>query len=139
MNETQDRNWLGDADDDVYKENILDHYRHPHNYGEMSNPTFSAREINPLCGDNLEMSVELRENKIEDIKFRGSGCAVSMASASMLTQKVKGMTLEEAKRITDKDIFEIIGIRLGVVRAKCGLLGLKALLKGADEYDKSKK
>ena len=116
----------------MYKENILDLYKYPHNFGKLENTTHSHREFNALCGDDITIQVIINKenNKIEDIKFQGSGCAISMASASMLTDEVKGKSLEEAKNIDKNRILNMLQIPISSVRLKCALICLDAL-KGA--------
>lgn len=117
--------------DDFYRENILDHYRHPHNKGELAQPTHTHQEDNPLCGDVIRMDLHVSENDaIDQVRFSGEGCAISLASASMLTEMLEGKTLEEAKQLGKEDILAALGIELGPVRLKCALLSLK-VLKGA--------
>jgi len=130
MTENLDPNWLGSEEDEMYKENILDHYRYPHNSGTIENPTFRHRELNPTCGDNIELFINLENEKVIDVKFQGKGCAISIASASMLTDKIKNMTLSELKQIKEEELLELIGVPLGLVRKKCGLLSLKILING---------
>jgi nitrogen fixation NifU-like protein len=114
--------------DDFYKENILDHYRHPRNAGTLEQPTHSHEEHNPLCGDVIRLDLQVNEeNVIEQVAFKGRGCAISQASASMLTEMIKGKTLDEAKAINKETILEALGIEIGPVRMKCALLGLKVL------------
>ncbi|MBI2629228.1 SUF system NifU family Fe-S cluster assembly protein [Candidatus Pacearchaeota archaeon] len=115
---------------DMYKENILDLYKYPHNFGSLKEATHSYREFNALCGDDLTISLIIKNNKIEDIKFQGTGCAISMAAASMLTDEVKGKSLEEAKNIDKDKILDMLQIPISSVRLKCALLCLDAL-KGA--------
>jgi nitrogen fixation NifU-like protein len=118
--------------DDFYRENILDHYRHPHNAGRLEHPTHSHEEHNPLCGDKIRLDLHVNENNIIDqVAFSGKGCAISQASASMLTDMIKGKTLDEAKQIGKQDILEALGIEIGPVRLKCALLSLKVLKAGA--------
>lgn len=118
--------------DDFYKENILDHYRHPRNTGTLEQPTHSHEEHNPLCGDVIRIDLHVNEdNIIDQVAFKGKGCAISQASASMLTEMIKGKTLEEAKKIGKEDILEALGIEIGPVRLKCALLSLKVLKAGA--------
>ena len=118
--------------DDFYKENILDHYRHPRNTGTLEQPTHSHEEHNPLCGDVIRIDLHINEdNIIDQVAFKGKGCAISQASASMLTEMIKGKTLEEAKKIGKEDILEALGIEIGPVRLKCALLSLKVLKAGA--------
>jgi nitrogen fixation NifU-like protein len=118
--------------DDFYKENILDHYRHPRNAGKLDHPTHSHEEHNPLCGDVIQMDLHVNENNIiDEVAFAGKGCAISQASASMLTEMIQGKTLEEAKEIGKEQILEALGIEIGPVRLKCALLSLKVLKAGA--------
>ena len=112
---------------DMYADEILDHYKNPHNFGTIKLPDASSRDVNPLCGDEIEIQVKIDNNKISDIKFNGRGCAISQASASMLTELVAGKTLEEIKRMKRKDIIDLLGIQLSHVRIKCAMLSLKVL------------
>jgi nitrogen fixation NifU-like protein len=117
--------------DDFYRENILDHYRNPRNKGHLDNPTHSHEEHNPLCGDVLRIDLHVNdEDVIEEVRFQGQGCAISQASASMLTEMIQGKTLEEAKQVNKEDILEALGIDIGPVRMKCALLSLKVLKAG---------
>jgi len=115
----------------IYEEDILDHYENPSNYGTLENPDISYEEDNPLCGDRIRVDLEVEDGTIKDVRFSGHGCTISQAAASMLTEEVKGRTLEEIKRFTKDDILEMLGIPLGPVRLKCGLLALKVLKAGA--------
>jgi nitrogen fixation NifU-like protein len=118
--------------DDFYRENILDHYRNPRNAGTLENATHSHEEDNPLCGDVIRIDLHVNEdNVIDEVAFKGRGCAISQASASMLTEMIKGKTLDEAKQIGKEDILEALGIEIGPVRMKCALLSLKVLKAGA--------
>jgi len=123
---------------DLYREYILDHYQNPRNYGEMEDPDISHEEYNPLCGDRLVFQLKLNNDRVVDVKFYGEGCAISQASASMLTEVVAGKSVEELKAITKDDILEMLGIPIGPVRMKCALLSLKALkagIYGVPEWD----
>jgi len=120
-------------DDEIYKENILDHYKNPHNSGALKKYTFKHRETNPLCGDEIEMFVKIDKSRITDVAFIGKGCAISQASASMLTDLIKGRKIEEIKRMTKEDVLKMLGINIGIVRMKCALLPLKAMIKGIEE------
>ena len=126
--ETLDPNYLGETEDEIYKENILDHFRHPRNFGELET-TYKHREYNPVCGDDIEIFLIMEDNKVKDIKFTGKGCAISMAAASMLTDHIKNKTLEEIKSLTEENITNLLGIKLGIVRMKCASLSLNALNK----------
>lgn len=118
--------------DDFYRENILDHFRNPRNAGTLENATHSHEEDNPLCGDVIRIDLHVNEdNVIDEVAFKGRGCAISQASASMLTEMIQGKTLEEAKQIGKEDILEALGIEIGPVRMKCALLSLKVLKAGA--------
>jgi len=112
---------------DIYKDIILDYYRNPRNHGELPDPDVRAKDSNPLCGDIIEMQLKIREGKIDDIRFTGKGCAISQASASMLTEVVKGKALDEVKAMGKSDVLELLGIDPGPTRIKCALLGLKVL------------
>lgn len=121
--------------EDMYKEEILDHYKNPRNCGELKTSDVSHKEYNPLCGDELRMSVRIEEGKVKEIKFEGNGCAISQASASMLTEKAKDMSLEEIKKLTKEDIFEMLAIPIGPVRTKCALLSLDTLKNSIKIYE----
>ncbi len=112
---------------DIYKDIILDYYRNPRNFGELENPDVRVKDTNPLCGDIIEMQLKIRDGKIEDVRFKGRGCAISQASASMLTEVIKGKTLDDAKALGKSDVLEMLGIDPGPTRIKCALLGLKVL------------
>ena len=116
--------------DDVHMEYILELYRNPRNKGKIENPDISHKEGNPSCGDEIQIDIKLDGNKIADIKFSGKGCAISQAAASILTEMVKGKTLEEVKKITKEEMLEAIGVPLSPIRLKCGLLALKVLKTG---------
>ena len=119
----------------IYSEIILDYYRYPRNKGTLSHSQIHARDSNPLCGDVIEMQLELDEkNSVKDVKFNGQGCAISQASASMLTELVKGKSLDDARKISKEDILALIGGQLTAVRLKCALLSLKVLKTGIYDY-----
>ena len=119
---------------DIYKENILDLYKHPLNKGELKNPTHEYTKNNPLCGDEITMQLLITENKIKDVKFSGNACAISMAAASMLTEKIKHMSVDDVKKLNKDDILDLIKIPLSSVRLKCALLSLD-VVKGALENE----
>jgi nitrogen fixation protein NifU and related proteins len=119
----------------IYSEIILDYYRYPRNKGTLSHPQVHARDSNPLCGDVVEMQLELdKKNVVKDVKFNGQGCAISQASASMLTELVKGKNLDEVRKISKEDVLSLIGGQLTAVRLKCALLSLKVLKTGIYDY-----
>ena len=119
------------ADDHFYREHILDHYKNPRNYGRLEHPDISHEENNPLCGDVVGMDFQMKDGVIEDIRFHGRGCAISQASASLLTERLRGMPLDEAKRINKEDVIGELGIEISPARIKCALLSLKVLKVGA--------
>jgi nitrogen fixation protein NifU and related proteins len=120
---------------DIYREIILDYYRNPRNYGKIENPDISKKDSNPLCGDELEMHINLKDNKVSDVKFTGKGCAISQASASMLTELIMGKDFDFVKQLTKDDILENLGLHdLGPARIKCALLSLKVLKYGIYSY-----
>ena len=112
---------------DIYKDIILDYYRNPRNFGDLQNPDVRAKDSNPLCGDIIEMQLKINDGKVGDIKFKGKGCAISQASASMLTELVKGKTLDQIKAMGKPDVLQLLGIDPGPTRIKCALLGLKVV------------
>jgi nitrogen fixation protein NifU and related proteins len=116
--------------DDLYRENILDHYRHPRNYGEIEQATIVQHEHNPLCGDQLSIYLLVENERIVDVKFKGKGCAISQASASMLSEELTGKSVDEAKAFDKQTILDLLGIPIGPVRLKCALLSLKTLKAG---------
>jgi nitrogen fixation NifU-like protein len=118
--------------DDLYREVILDHYKHPRNQGTLDPHDFSFEDDNPLCGDVIRIDVRLDgDRRVAEVAFTGKGCAISQASASMLTESIIGKTLEEVKQISKDDILDMLGIQLGPTRLKCALLSLKVLKAGA--------
>ena len=120
---------------DIYREIILDYYRNPRNYGKITDPDISQRDSNPLCGDELEMHINIKDDKVADVKFTGKGCAISQASASMLTELIMGKDFEYVKKLTKEDILDNLGLHeLGPARIKCALLSLKVLKSGLYSY-----
>ena len=118
------------ANEKMYREHILELYKNPSNFGEMKKPTHKHKEYNSYCGDELTFQLKVKDNKVEDAKFNGSGCVISMVSASMLTEKLKGMTLNEIKKLNKEDIVKLLKIKINPARLKCALLPLDAV-KGA--------
>ena len=112
--------------DDFYKEYILDHYLNPRNFGHLEHPTAKAEDLNPLCGDKISMELSVGpDGKVDDVRFSGKGCAISQASASMLTESLKGKTLEEVAKLSQDVVLENVGIGISPTRMKCAMLGLK--------------
>ena len=121
---------------DLYRELILDYYRNPRNFGKLDPHDIDSRDLNPLCGDEVEIQVRVSPDKrIEDIRFVGKGCAISQASASMLTELAKGKPLEWVKELGKGDILKMLGTSdLGPARIKCALLSMKVLKTGVYSY-----
>lgn len=117
--------------DDLYRELILDHYQHPHNHGELPNADISYEDSNPLCGDKIRIDLRLKDSVVEEVRFNGKGCAISQASASMLTDELIGKSLDEIRKIDKQFILDMLGIPLGPTRIKCALLPLKVIKAGA--------
>ncbi len=124
---------------EMYAEQILEHYKSPHNFGEIKNAQVHARDLNPLCGDEIEIFAKLNSGKISEIKFRGAGCAISQASASLLTDFVKGKSFQEIMKMGEIEILKILGIDVSPARKKCALLGLWVLQFGIRKFLEGKK
>ena len=118
---------------DLYREEILDHYKNPRNFGHLSSATIKDTSDNVSCGDSISIELLLEgtgdDNRIADIRFSGSGCAISQASASLLTEHVKGKLVGDMKRLTPDDIYKILGVTLTPSRVKCAFLGYEAFMK----------
>ena len=122
---------------DFYREVILDYYRNPRNFGKLDPHDIDAKDLNPLCGDEVEMQIRVSpdKEKIEEITFIGKGCAISQASASMLTEMAKGKSLEWVKGLSRDDILKMLGTSdLGPARIKCAMLSVKVLKTGVYTY-----
>ena len=120
---------------DIYKEIILDYYKNPRNRGTIDKPDAVSKDSNPLCGDVVEMQLKFSDGKVSAIKFNGDGCAISQASASMLTEMVLGKTIEEVRSIDKVALLENLGSpNLGAVRIKCALLPLKVMKSALYQY-----
>ncbi len=116
--------------DELYKENILDHYRNPHNKRAISDFTFKGEGHNASCGDNITLFMKIEDDKVVDVSFDGEGCAISQASTSMLTDKIKGMNKDELKLLSPGDVYNMLGIKISQGRTKCALLPFEALNDG---------
>ena len=113
--------------DDLYRDYILEHYRRPHNFGQLEGATASQEGANPLCGDRITMQLRVRGGVIDGVGFTGRGCAISQASASLLTDEIKGKAVDVATGITAGDVLELLGIEISPARMKCALLSLETL------------
>jgi nitrogen fixation NifU-like protein len=113
--------------DDFYRENILDHYKNPRNSGHVEHPAATAEGVNPLCGDELAVELEVHDGVVTDVRYNGRGCAISMAAASMLSEAIKGKPVAELSAVGKEDVLEELGIPLSPIRLKCALLSVGVL------------
>ena len=122
--------------DDMYREIILEHYKHPHNAGTLEQPDIAHEDNNPLCGDRIRIELLVHDGQVADVRFQGRGCAISQAAASLLTDEIKGKSLDQVRAFSKDDMLDLIGIPLdkNPVRIKCALLALKTLKSGVYEY-----
>lgn len=121
--------------DDMYRQYILDHYQHPHHFGELDDASFEAEGLNPTCGDELKVQVRVDdEQRVVDVAFTGNGCAISQASMSILSDELVGKTLSQIAELDRDYMMELIGIQLSPARVKCALLGLVVVKMGMDEF-----
>jgi nitrogen fixation protein NifU and related proteins len=113
--------------DDLYRDFILEHYKRPRNFGELDPHDLEAHEYNPLCGDELGVQLRVSDGRIEDLRFNGHGCAISLAAASIASEELIGMDVEEAAALDADWMLELLGIDISATRRKCALLSLKVL------------
>lgn len=121
--------------DSIYREIILEHSKHPRNRGTLDPADYTYEDVNPMCGDEIRIDVRVRDDHISEIRFSGRGCAVSQASASILTEMAEGKTLAEVKGIGKDELLDEIGIPVSPARMNCALLGLKVLKAGVYGVD----
>lgn len=120
----------------MYMEDLLDHYKNPRNCGVIEDADIKYRDSNPTCGDVVNVSVKLNKDKIKDINFLSKGCAISVAASSKLSLELKDKSLKEVEDIENKFVLDLLGVEISPMRVKCALLGLKALQKGVRAYRK---
>ena len=109
--------------DDLYRENILEHYKRPHHWGELEDPDLEFFDTNPLCGDELKVQIKVDdENKVADIAFSGHGCAISQASASMASDELIGMPVDDLLKLERDFVLDLLGIDISATRLKCAML-----------------
>jgi nitrogen fixation protein NifU and related proteins len=114
--------------DDLYRDEILEHYRNPHNFGTLEQPTTVKEGANPLCGDRITLMLGIDDGgNVQDVAFTGRGCAISQASASMLTDSIKGKPLSEIAQMGRVDVLDNLGIEISPARMKCAMLSLETL------------
>jgi nitrogen fixation protein NifU and related proteins len=113
--------------DDLYRENILEHYKRPHHWGEMADADLEFFDTNPLCGDELKVQFKVADGKVADVAFSGHGCAISQASASMASDELIGMPIEDLLKLERDFVLDLLGIDISATRLKCALLSLKVI------------
>jgi nitrogen fixation NifU-like protein len=121
------------AMDDLYRDYILEHYRRPHNFGVVEDPSASYEGANPLCGDRITMQLTVKDGIVEEIGFTGRGCAISQASASLLTDEVKGKPIADVVAFRAADLLDLLGIEISPARLKCAMLSFDSLQHLLDE------
>lgn len=118
----------------LYREELLDHYRHPRNYGTLSHATVVAQTLNPSCGDQIELQVAFDGERLSAVRFTGKGCVISQAAASMLTEYIVGLTLVQLEALDKAVMLNLVGIPLGPTRLRCALLVLEAVHRAVSQY-----
>jgi nitrogen fixation NifU-like protein len=118
--------------DDLYRDYILEHYRRPHNFGVLDDATSSHEGANPLCGDRITLQLRVHDGVIDAVGFTGRGCAISQASASLLTDEIKGKGVDTAAALTSGDVLDLLGIEISPARMKCAMLSLETLQAALD-------
>ncbi len=121
---------------DLYAENILDHYRHPRGKQAISTPSVTHEEVNLSCGDALTISLSIEEGKVTEMGWEGSGCAISQAAMSMLSEELEGKSVDELDALRKEDVYALLGVPIGPRRFKCALLGLHTLKNAVRKFKK---
>mgnify|MGYP001597741147 FL=1 len=118
---------------DMYIHEIIELYKNPNNFGELNNFTHEYHEFNQICGDEIIVQLIIGNEKVKDIKFNGAGCAISIASASLVTEKVKDMSIEDIKKLNVEDVKKLLGIEISPGRVKCATLALEAIKRSVNK------
>ena len=119
----------------MYTKKVMEHFMHPRNVGEIEDYSGKATVGNPTCGDLMQVFIKVKDDKIVDIKFKTFGCAAALASSDALCELAKGKTIEEAKKITNKDIVNFLGGEMPEIKLHCSILGMQALRKAIEDYE----
>ena len=125
------------TDDTIYSQILDDHYREPRNFGRMEDPDVQVTETNPTCGDTISLFIKVKDGNLEEISYVASGCLISVALASILSEKATGSSLKEIRAMTKNDVLKNLGLKLGPAREKCALISYDALMKAIDRYNSS--
>ncbi len=123
------------TDDTIYSQILDDHYREPRNFGKMEDPDVQVTETNPTCGDTISLFIKVKNGNLEEISYVASGCLISVASASILSEKVSGNPIKEIRIMTKNDVLKNLGLKLGPAREKCALISYDALMKAIDRFN----
>ncbi len=115
------------AMDDLYRDYILEHYRRPHNFGPLEGANASHEGANPLCGDRITLQLRVHNGKVDGVGFTGRGCAISQASASLLTDEIRGKPLSQVAAMAPQDVLDLLGIDISPARMRCAMLSLETL------------
>lgn len=121
--------------DQLYREQILEHWRSPQNFGKLAHPTHEAFLNNPLCGDEIGIQLRIKDDSVNEVRFYGAGCAISMAAASMLTEIILGKKIDVLEKIKKEDIFDLLGVIPSPSRMKCALLGFSTFKKAVQIFE----
>jgi nitrogen fixation NifU-like protein len=113
--------------DDLYRDYILEHYRRPHNFGVLESPSATFEGSNPLCGDRITMQLGVVDGVVQEVGFTGRGCAISQASASLLTDEIRGKPVADVAGFAASDVLDLLGIEISPARLKCAMLSFDAL------------
>ncbi len=124
---------------DFYREEIMDHFKHPNNRGRLQNPTVHVKETNPMCGDEIDLDLVINDGLIQQVGFEGQACSVSVVSSSFLTEYIKDKPISELKKLTKEDLLTMMDLNLSTSRIKCATLILEALYNAINKYEEANK
>lgn len=127
-----------DLAEDMYREELLEYCRNPLNYGKLDRPSVKYHDFNPVCGDEVEVYLKIKNRKLDDVRFIGKGCAISQAAASLVTENVKKKNLREIRAMTKEEMLELLPVEVSNLRIKCALLTMKAIQKALVKYKEAR-